>query len=381
MTQHERLSSAGAMAGSTGRLLRTALVLGVALGAGVWFAREVDQQRSASYPGHLQARMLTVVAEQAAKIREFQIQPGQRVKTGDPLLTLECDQITKSASERQQAAADAEQEAIRVKAAADLELHWRRRELQSEIFQTQFKLASLRQEKLHQEVEQLAWRESQTIKEIFSDSRQNDSVFKFLSESKQSLPENRVQALLREDAAVAATQALTSQITLCEQRLSELRTLEQGLESQIRLSHGVQAAEERKRIAREQAAITDDPLACTAVTSPGYGLAGLPKKQKGDMVHPGETLIQILDDDRRTVEVDIPSQSAVLFHSGQKVRLEFPGREERLGIVASVSPQTGDAMTAFPEANGDAPVRLSIEPAGKLWPTVSIGSRVLVFRP
>jgi hypothetical protein len=90
----------------------------------------------------------------------------------------------------------------------------------------------------------------------------------------------------------------------------------------------------------------------------------------------GEIMVQILDADRRTIEVEIPSADIVHFTPGQTVQLGFPGDTARTGVVSSISPQA--TSEAAPEAGRDAPIKLVIAPSGKLWPEVPIGSRVMV---
>ncbi len=358
-----------------GLRLRAAALASIALGAGIWLTGQWARRVEHSFPGHLQARMLTVTAEQTSRLQEVRVKPGQRVKAGECLLVLDSGLPPSERDGNSQPAPQRENVPGRLKAAADLELHWRRRELQAEIFQTQFRLAGLRQEKLHQEVEQIAWRENLSSQDVFAEPQRTPTVFRFLSESVGEVPEQRVRAMLREDAAASAALAIAAQITLCEERLEELRSLDRGLEAQIRTSHGVEAPE-------HAAPAEDVPTAATTtVVSPGYGLIGLTRKQAGEVVQPGEVLVQILDDDRRTIEVEIPSRMVVRFTPGQRVRLEFPGPEQRIGIVSSIAPQTSAPGIARQNLDDDAPVKLAIEPAGKLWPSVPIGSRVLVFQP
>jgi hypothetical protein len=188
------------------------------------------------------------------------------------------------------------------------------------------------------------------------------------------VPEAHVKAMLKEDAAAAASQALSAQITLCEQRLEELRTLDKLLDEQIRLSHGVAALAPEKT---EQEVPADDSPVVT-VSSPSYGLLGVFHKEAGELLQPGDVIVQILDDDRRSIEVEVPSWAAVGFAPGQQIRLAFPGGERRLGTLSSIPPQTSDSAA---DAAQDAVVKLAIEPCGKLWPSVPIGSRVLVYAP
>lgn len=357
-------------------IIRTLALAGLGLGAGIWLSVRLEQRSEQSFPGRLQARMVTIASERPARLQDVRVKPGQRVAAGDTLFVLESPHRDAEITQRQQQLVQREREAQRMKAATALEIHWRRRELQGEIFQTQLRLASLRQEKLHVDVEQVAWREQLSVKTIFSGNEDQKPIFRFLSDANRDTPELRMQAMLKEDEAASAALTLGAQIKLCEQRLTELRTLDEGLEAQIRASHG--AADEQPSPASAETAEPAEPELQMTIASPGYGLIGVFQKHPGDEVQAGEVLVQILDDDRRSIEVEIPSWAVVRFQPGQKIRLEFPGAERRTGVISSIPPQTSSSNA---DPNTDAPVQLVIEPEGKLWPSVPIGSRVLVFQP
>jgi len=371
-------ATAAATASTIGSHLRAVGIIGGAIAAGVWLMGRLDQQSGRSYPGRLQARMITIATEQPARLREIQARTGQRVAAGDPLFVLESVGPLTEPHKLREAAARSAQEAQRVQAAAELELHWRRRELQAEMFQTQLKLAALRQEKLHLDVEQVAWHEQLSVQTVFADEDRPPALFRFLSDATPEVSEVRMQAMLKEDAAASAAEAIAAQIALCEQRLVELKSLDQTIQAQIQLSFGVDAA---ARQHRESAAALNmentEPLTSTIV-SPSYGLLGVFHKQPGDHLNAGEFLVQILDDDRRTIEVEVPSWAAVRFEPGKPIRLEFPGHVKRTGMITAIPPQTS---TSIADPAGDASVKLTVSPSGKAWPHLPIGSRVLVYQP
>lgn len=360
-----------------GMPIRVIVIVGVALTAGVLLMGRLEQQAGRTFPGRLQAQMITLSTEHPATLREIRVRTGERIAAGDALFVLDCETQQLEAARRRDEAERRATEATRLKAAADLELHWRRRELQAEMFQTQLKLAALRQDKLHFEVEQLARHEQLSVQTVFSADERPSSLFRFLGDGSGEVAENRLEAMLKEDAAASAAEAIAAQIALCEQRLAELKDLDQKLEQQVRVSLGVDTAEAQQRLAAAAIpAELADPAALT-VTSPSYGVLGIFRKQPGERIAAGETLVQILDDDRRSIDVEVPSWAAVSFAPGRTVRLEFPSRAERTGVIADIPPQTA----APTDADGDAPVKLTISPVGKTWPQIPIGSRVLVYQP
>jgi hypothetical protein len=60
---------------------------------------------------------------------------------------------------------------------------------------------------------------------------------------------------------------------------------------------------------------------------------------------------------------------------GDQVCLLFPGRERRQGLITRI-PLRATLPTGVDE---DARVELRIEPTGKLWPMLPIGSQVLLL--
>jgi DNA-binding NtrC family response regulator len=60
----------------------------------------------------------------------------------------------------------------------------------------------LRHEKLHLDVEQVAWREQLSVQTVFADEHESQpSVFRFISDAARDVPDKRVETMLKEDAA------------------------------------------------------------------------------------------------------------------------------------------------------------------------------------
>ncbi|MDZ4689254.1 MAG: HlyD family secretion protein, partial [Planctomycetaceae bacterium] len=188
---------------------------------------------------------------------------------------------------------------------------------------------------------------------------------------------DRLQAVLKEDAAALAAESLDSQIALCNERLKELSAFEHRMQSNLRLSAGVEVAEHRLAAAEaELAALTQQQEQLT-ITSPGIAVVGLQLKQPGDQLSAGDAILELLDDAQRTICVRVPTPSMGGIREGLKVTVLFPDDLRREGVIAAIPPQTsGDgAETDIPE------LPLQILPCGKLWPSLAIGSRVDVVPP
>lgn len=331
-----------------------------------------------AYAGSLQSRTTSVTTNCPARVRDVMVKSGQSVVPGDILFQLVDAQLEDRLITKRREIAELEAEISRSRTVAEVDIAWRRRELQSEIFETQLKEAALAQEKLNKQVEQLAWKEylaggDSNISAGFTDA---DHPFRTISNGLQAPDDRRLQAMLREDAASAAAEALTTQIALCDQRLKYLDALEKDLETKIRSASGVAVNEARLNGAKTELAALEGQLQELTITSPTYGVVGEVKHQPGERIGAGMTLVDILDDVPPHVVAQLPAGTASKLRHGVKVALAFPENGQRIGIVSAIPPKT-----MLVSGSSDAFVPVKIEPAGKLWPKLAIGSNVKVMLP
>ena len=287
--------------------------------------------------------------------------------TDEPLLALIADQ------QRELVELDADLK--RVQAMADVELEWRKRELNGEIFQTQLKITTVAQERTSKQVEQLAWQDY--LKNLQGTSESTEAILPVRSVALDSFPdERRLQAILKEDAAAVAAEALTAQMELCEQQLERLRKLDSELPDKVKVSVGVNLVETRIARAREELAALEKQREALSLISPAHGIVGTIHHRAGDVVRGGDPLVELLDDERRHLIAYIPSAAATKLHPGTRVELMFPGNQRRIGLVSAIPPHAIPADQRAPSA--DSQVEVKVEPAGKLWPKLPVGSRVQV---
>jgi multidrug resistance efflux pump len=193
------------------------------------------------------------------------------------------------------------------------------------------------------------------------------------------LDARRVQAMLSEDAAVGAVEALAAQLNLCEQQLDRLKKLGEELPSRVRVAAGVDLAETRLTRVRDELNSLEQQRELLTMACPSHGVVGEVRREAGDFVEPGDRVIELFDDDRRHLIASIPSTALVRLKPGTKLTLKFPAGAKRIGLVAAIPPH---AMSETgPLTSEDSHVAVRIEPAGKLWPKLPIGSRVYVQVP
>jgi len=356
---------------------RLFLMCSAALMAGFGIAQWLEGRGSVSYGGSLQSRATTITAQQGARVQEILVTPGQRIVPGDKLLQLSDDGLEQEIAVQQQQIVELSAALKQIEAQAAMELEWRRRELNAEIFQTQIKIETVSQERTAREVEQLAWQDflKQTPTSLSPELADVAvSVRAVLADTPQA-NERRLQAMLREDAAGAAAESLAQQQVLCEEQLKRLRSLLDGLADRIRVSSGVELAETRLKRAQDELNLLEQQRETLTVVSPAHGVVGRIDRRPGDLVSAGDSMVELLDDQRRHLVASIPSAAATRLRPGMRVELVFPGDQNRIGLVAAIPPH---AVPADLVSTGDSLVEVKVEPAGKLWPQLPIGSRVQV---
>lgn len=357
-------------------LCLAALAMGI--GVATWF----EVRGAVSYAGRLEARTTTVSAGLAGKVVSLNVVAGQRVVPGEKLFELADDRLASEIVSKKRELLELESELQRVQATADVELEWRRRDLQSEAFQTQLKAAAVTQERLSRQVEQLAWQEQLTGRPGDWNVRPllvaSTATFGSVILDGHGRDERHIHAMLKEDAAASASEALAAQLALCEQRLERLKKLDDELTGKVRLSVGVELAATRLKRVKDELSSLEQQCDSLTRTCPSHGVVGAVHREPGSLVAAGDAVVELFDDDRRHLVASIPSSAVAKLKPGTKLTLIFPARAKRIGLVATIPPQ---AMRIEGEQDEDSQVAVKIEPAGKLWPKVPIGSRVKVQVP
>ena len=363
---------------SSSFLIRKGIYIGLALIAGTGVARLLEYAGEHPYPGALRSRVTLVSSNCLAQVRDVSVKAGQTLSPGDSLVQLVDSKLEDRIISKRREIAELEAEMIRVKIAAEVDLAWRRRELESEVFETQLKETALTQERLNKQVEQLAWKDYLACVDVLISpiGAATDDPFRSLTKELQLPDERRLQSMLREDAAAASAETLSIQITLCQERLARLAALEKNLEQKIRAGSGVDVIEAKLKGAQLELAALEGQSKDLIVRSPTYGTVGDVKVNTGDQIPGGGALVEIMDDVQRHVVAEVPPGTAAKLQHGSKVTLVFPENDRRIGIIAEIPSQV-TMSTGHPSPF----VAVKIEPAGKVWPKLAIGANVKVLLP
>ena len=161
---------------------------------------------------------------------------------------------------------------------------------------------------------------------------------------------------------------------MCDQRLAELRQLSARLPYKVKQAAGLERARNTLQAAEQELTRLEMQPQRVTLSAPAYGVVGVFRQAVGSSVVRGETIVELLDLDRPFLIAKVPSAQLHRFAQGTEVTLQFPGDVKRSGRVTSIPPQTNTEFTS-PD---DVPIAVRIDPTGKLWPRVPVGSAVEV---
>lgn len=357
------------------RPITTILILGAAFGASVFVTRWLGRANERNYIGHIAAHTKSITAESDGKIEKILTMEGTWVEPGHELFTIMSKDGEPQREAQRQIVNQLQAELDQSRAQAELEMKWRIKTIDAEIYETRLQAATILKEKYDYEVEDLAW--SDFIDEVNSMSRrgQRDQLVSYLSQKTLSNSEQQTKAKLAQASARNASEVSAAQVEMCDTRLQQLEKLRQELPANVAEAAGIAVAEAKLEAAESELNRLEASITTTTQKSPAFGTVGLYVKSMGDQVSRGEPVVRLLDGDRRYVSVAVPSREVWRFNEGAEVKLIFPDGQKRTGTIAPIPPQTVSSDTLN---SGESLVMLRIDPAGKLWPTVVIGTEITV---
>ena len=355
--------------------------LGVsALLAGVAIVCWLDGSSSEPFIGYLDAEACTVSSACDGRVRQIFVEPGMVREADEPLLSVIDENLADEVANSREKVASLTADLQQVRARAEVELAWRSKSLSEEEFQAQLQVASCLKRKFFSDFEDVAWNDFAKRGGVQVSQKQPDDVFRFASFPNPK-PSNldRMEAILRQEAAQNEAEVSQAQLELCESRLKTLQDLKTSLPENVRIAQGVDLAEAELEKAKNQLKELEARDSLCTITAPAHGTVAMFQTRAGDRVSANEPLLRLLDEDRRFVTVQIPTRLLPRLRTDRQLRIVFPGDETRRGCIGALPPQTEPNRKDTPAvSSGDSRVSLRVEPAGKLWPEVPIGTAVRV---
>ncbi|RLS40330.1 MAG: HlyD family efflux transporter periplasmic adaptor subunit [Planctomycetota bacterium] len=353
--------------------LRTLAICLASLLAGaavaVWFERH-GEVRFAAY---LETHTTPVTAEHPGRVEALAKSEGDRITIGDPLLNLTDSQLMREIQLQKDEVARTEIQLNQCLAEADLDLQWRTNDLDDKIIDYQLRSAGYLKEKYDFELQKsmLADMLSSNLTAALPDPE--SLIGSLMVEDRLPRVEEMTTALKLETVS-NATDVSSAQVEICEQQLKRLEQVKQSLPATVRRRAGVDAAEATLARAKVMLEQTEGRRTELTVASTAVGKVGVYRVKVGDHVQPGQTIVELLDDARRFLRVEVPSSKISELKVAQNVDITFPGGGKRTGRIQMIAPQ---AIPTDPNSHGaESLILVRVEQTGELWPDLPVGTRV-----
>ena len=381
--------------------LRTVSLLACALLIGFFTIYLFGQRRNQPLTGVLSADITTIRVPAASRLTHIQIKAGEEVFSGQPLLTLEKLEHVAFIAAQEAVVRDLERELKRVEAQAAIELEWRTRDLDRELSNVRQRMATReldgttasrapdgRQNRPTGSVPIRSVSSSHTPPPKPAPRRRSGGIIFFSGATDQSshVPGRTDEPAVRETVRVAErshSSVVSDSVAVSEPDpvLESLRSEQVRLESvraslpaTVNEAAGVTNMKAQYMDARKQLESMMTVSREVNVTSPVYGTVGQVRYREGDDMQAGEVMLRILHTDRRYVTAYLPTRRVYEMRPGQEVELRFPGNEQFQGQVVDI-PMEAD-VTGI---SGDTLAAVRIEPIGRLWPNVPVGTQIDVI--
>lgn len=353
--------------------LKTVLICLASLAAGAGVALWVDRAGEVRFDGYLHAYTTPVTAEHPGRVAVMNRKEGDRVSIGDTLLTMTDGELLQEIATQRDEVARSEIQLQQCLAEADLELQWRTNELDQRIVDYQLRSASYLKEKYDFELEKsmlsdvLASNQTAALKDA-------DTLFKAFVVEKGTPEIERMTTAMKLENISNAVDVSSAQVEICEQQLKRLEGIKQSLPSTVRRKAGVDAAEASLARSKSNLERIEARRSELNVDSTAVGKVGVFRVNIGDHVTPGQTLVELLDDSRRHLRVEVPSSRISGLEVAQNVVVRFPGGARRTGRIDRIAPQ---AIPTDRNSHGaESLIIVHVEQTGELWPELPIGTRV-----
>ncbi|MDB5389304.1 MAG: hypothetical protein JWM11_4950 [Planctomycetaceae bacterium] len=366
-----------------------------ALLAGIAVVVGLSRIGSERHTGYLRSATESITAGRQARITKLLVKPNDPIKPGTPLLILKDASLETTRANQQHALAALEAELRQAQARASVEIADRKAKLEAEIFEAQLKLASFEEKRFDHRLALFASDNRVMLAQTTARSsevqvawagKEFDLPFEPLTISKVQLPKGIKRDYLRELQERESTrnklEASEAQVSLCEGRLNLLKKQLEGVPGQINEAFGVNVIQTRIKTAQSSLTQLDAEAPTLTILAKKHGTVGVFMKGCGEIVAPTDVIVELFDTDQPNIMVEINTILLAKFPAKAEVELVFPGGTVRKGQVSELPPQ---AM-ALPGPNSaltqnSGQIRLTILPAGQLWPAVPFGSQIEVRRP
>lgn len=348
---------------------RTMVLLAVAVGSSSLLTGWVGAEDEETVEGQLRAPSVTVRIPDGSRVANWLVKEGAQVAEQTDLATLVDPQAKQKLDRQQRVVAALTTDLRRREAKAAVELAWRIRSIESEILVNQLKAADLIQKHYDQKIELHAWRATlQSQSRQVADTNSPDDVFQTVSYKPGTVFQKPLVSLQQFEAARNSTEVTKVQLQLCEDRLKELEKLKVSLPADIRRAAGVDETKSKLALAKKELESLRQRQGNRIVRSPAWGKL---RFASGRDDSTRAQSVRIVDDEHRYLIVTVPSRLLGRFQPGKTVEVRFNNHVRHSGVVERINEPAADADS----------VTLLVQPRGRLWPGVPLGTAARVVVP
>jgi len=378
-------------------ILRTVVLSVCSLLIGSLIVYLFGQRHNPPLTGVLAADITSIRVPSPARMTAIHVKAGAEVFSGQPLLTLEKLEHLDIIAAKERQVVELGRELKRAEAQSAIEVEWRTRELDRELAAVRHEIAEweaspyLQSRALNTNTRSPAVRVSpisaRSARDVATTRDQSPGIVFFSGSSGQSTPAPVASTLeavpmqiahaprenVVSDSGVVSLES--SQLTALRAEQSRLETMRESLPLRISEAHGVTTLRAQTAEVTQQLETMKSVSREVKVQAPVFGVVGQIHYRVGDDLPEGEVMLRILHNDRRYIIVPLPTRRVHEMQPGRAVQLVFPGNQHYEGKIADI-PLLADTTTTQP---CDSLATVRIEPTGRLWPTVPIGSQVDVI--
>jgi multidrug resistance efflux pump len=381
---------------------RTISLLVCALLVGVFTIYMLGRHRNQPLTGVLSADITSIRVPAPSRLTAVHVKAGQEVFSGQPLLTLEKLEHLSMLEAQERTVRKLTQDLKRAEAQARIEAEWRTSELDRELSDVRLQIAQRKTPLLYQQArtaDASNGRRGTRVSPVSARAKLASLPAKaragglmFFSGSGQTSPTPIAPALpsVPVRTAMAPREGVVSDFPTLDavptpveaaavdeqsQKLqseeTRLLSLREALPSTVNEAMGVTSLHEQLNDAASHLETMKSVSREIHVNAPVYGVVGQVRYRQGDDLPNGEIMVRILHTDRRYIMVHLPTRRVTEMQPGHEVELMFPGNQEFRGQIVDV-PMLADTTGS----TGDTLAAVRIEPVGRLWPMIPVGSQV-----
>jgi multidrug resistance efflux pump len=332
------------------------------------------KSRPQTYMGVYRQEVVAVVAQQSGRLISIDRAHGESVEPGDRLATLEDCTLAERNVRLAEKCDRLQRELDAVVAKAAVELALRNDQIEKERLETRLRYAELLRLQFDVQVRRKAL-QNELAEGGRAGELTNVGMQPVFLES-----DSKLRQLELADAT-NHEEVLGAQILLCEERLAALDRLQDALPGHFEHSLGIDRLRRDLSSAEEalkEIAANENRIACL---SPAYGRVGIYRKQPGDFVAAGQTLVEIFDIEQPYLLLTVPLSELATLTPGRRVRVVFEGistRKPLEGVVATVA-SDADRNAEAAAAPGAVMAQVRVTPSGRIWPVPPTGTAVRII--